>query len=120
MPPTCGPPSGSLRSPTTCSSSELVDRARHHPGTVIGGNVLGSDLEAVVIRNEFDEVYLAIRVVGGGPRSAHAVILSLAVPGLDADDWTPVDPRELPEQLGDTGHGQIIWFTLLEVPGLGM
>ena len=96
------------------SVAVIVEQARRNPGSVVAGNALGADLEVLVVRNDLDELYLLINVVASAPREAHQVILSLAVPGLEAGDWQPVEyaPHRSPRR------GEVAWYTLLEVPRL--
>lgn len=95
---------------------DLVARARRDVGTVFTVTALGAEVEALVLRNGLDELYLAIRVTGSAPTDAHFAILSLACPGLLADDW---EPLTLAPHRGRRPN-EVIWLTLLEVPKLGL
>lgn len=97
------------------SVNRLVDLARHQPGTVVTAHAFGADIDAIVIRTDLDELYVCIAVAGAAPPNVHQVVLSLAVPGLEADDWQPV--ASAPQQ--PARPNQIVWMTLLSVPRLG-
>lgn len=96
------------------SITSLVSEARRAPNQVVSASAFGADVEAVVQRNEYDELYVLIHVVGSAPSQVHELILSLAVPDAIADDWGVV---ELPPHR-DAHPGEIAWYTLLEVPKL--
>ncbi len=96
------------------SVNALVDQARHAPGTAISGHALGADLEAFAYRTDLDELYLFIKVAASVPPDVYQVILALAVPGLQAEDWQPLQAG--PNR--PVGPNEIVWLTLLEVPRL--
>jgi hypothetical protein len=87
---------------------QLVATALFNSDEEQHGAVAGYRLGVLVHRDDLDEIYISIRIVGSVSTDAHAVILS-KVPGADLDAWSVDMPPHR-----DPQPGEVTWSTLLD------
>lgn len=86
----------------------LVKSALQHEGVEQRAEIAGCLIGVYVTRDDFDSIYVGIRIIGSVPPDTYAVVLS-EVPGTTIDDWH-IDA--MPQRANEVA--EVVWSAIMD------